>query len=116
MATALGAGNVLIRRWRALVMVAALLVPLTAMAFEIGDDFPGDTFPPGTCIGDCDGDGAVHVAELVTGIRVLLGDALLSACAAIECPDGPGEGVGVFINCTVQAVNNALDGCSAPPQ
>lgn len=61
-----------------------------------------------TCVGDCNGDGAVRIDELVTGVNVGLGNRPLGDCAAFECPDILG---GAIVNCAVAAVNNALLGC-----
>jgi Tol biopolymer transport system component len=70
---------------------------------------PGD----GVCVGDCDGTGAVSVAELVRMVNIALGLQSL-------CPDGtPGCLAGdadcdcdITVEEIVQAVNNALEGCS----
>jgi len=61
------------------------------------------------CVGDCNGDRAVAVNELVTGVNIALGAAALDTCPALQCRDGQPIG----IDCIVQAVNSALDGC--PP-
>ena len=60
------------------------------------------------CVGDCDSDGAVHINELIVGVNIALGVTSVSACPAFECPQYVS---GVFINCAVQAVDNALLGC-----
>jgi hypothetical protein len=65
---------------------------------------------PASCVGDCNGDNAVQINELILGITVLLGDASVSACPAIDC----GEPLGLVINCAIVAVGNALNGCSLP--
>lgn len=63
------------------------------------------------CVGDCDGDGAVSVADLVTGVRISLGAAPLSDCPAFDAtPDGE-----VRIAELVMAVNNTLAGCPPTP-
>lgn len=61
------------------------------------------------CVGDCDGDGAVSIAELVSGIDIALGNLPPAACAAFACSAHNGS-----ISCAVRAVRNALDGCPAP--
>ena len=63
--------------------------------------------PP--CGGDCSGDGAVAISELVTCVNVALG--ARRTCAAC---DGDGNGV-VAINDLIAAVNHALRGCPAAP-
>jgi hypothetical protein len=63
------------------------------------------------CAGDCDGDGAVGVAELVTGVRISLGENPLSQCAAFDVtPDGV-----LRIEELIAGVNAALQGCPATP-
>jgi hypothetical protein len=58
------------------------------------------------CGGDCNGNGRVSVDELVTGVRVTLGEADVAECPAIFCDSGP-----LQIQCIVDAVGNALRGC-----
>jgi hypothetical protein len=62
---------------------------------------------PSGCDGDCDGDGATSVAELIRGVRIALGLAPLGECAAF---DGDGDDQ-VTIAELVRAVAVALDGC-----
>jgi hypothetical protein len=68
------------------------------------------------CVGDCNGDGRVTVAEIVTNVNIALGTTALSACDA-GCPDNPLLPPGAdFIPCLVQMVNNALYGtCAVDP-
>ncbi len=61
------------------------------------------------CVGDCHGDGAVTVDEIVTGVNIALGSAPVSNCPAFDA-DGSGE---VTINELVRAVSFALDVCPA---
>ena len=65
----------------------------------------------GVCVGDCNGDGEVRINELILGVNIALGNAAVSACASF-CPQPLG---GVYINCAVEAVNNALVGCGTAP-
>ena len=60
------------------------------------------------CVGDCDGDGMVRINELITGVNIALGSAEISVCPAFDCPQPL---PGIFIDCAVEAVNNALYGC-----
>ena len=60
-----------------------------------------------TCIGDCDGDGAVVVNELVLGVNIALGSQALSVCPVFHC-DGS-EAVEIYE--LVGAVGYALAGC-----
>jgi hypothetical protein len=61
------------------------------------------------CAGDCNGDGAVAINELITGVNIALGSAPISSCPSF---DGNGDG-NVAINELIAAVNNALNGCPA---
>lgn len=63
------------------------------------------------CVGDCDGDGAVRVNELIRGVNILLGNAALDTCPAF---DSSGDGA-VAVNELIQGVNAALQGCIAGP-
>jgi alpha-tubulin suppressor-like RCC1 family protein len=64
--------------------------------------------PPIPCVGDCNGDGQVTVDELIIGINIALGNALLSACPQF---DQNNDGA-ITVNEIIVAVNNALNGCS----
>jgi arylsulfatase A-like enzyme len=60
------------------------------------------------CPGDCDGDGQVTIAELVSAVGVALGSAPLAQCRAAAGRDGQ-----VGVDALVQAVESALGGCAA---
>jgi hypothetical protein len=63
--------------------------------------------PPAGCVGDCGGDGAVTVDELLTMVNIALGNAPVT-----ECPEGDGSGDGqITVDEILTAVNNALNGC-----
>jgi hypothetical protein len=66
---------------------------------------------PPACVGDCDEKGRVTVDELVVGVNIALGNALLSQCDQFD-KDRNGR---VTVDELVTAVNNALNGCPAPP-
>lgn len=60
------------------------------------------------CGGDCDGDGTVTVAELVTMINVALGERQLD-----DCTPGDADGNGsIEVDDLIRAINHALLGCS----
>ncbi|MGH7786293.1 MAG: hypothetical protein ACRERC_05465 [Candidatus Binatia bacterium] len=61
-----------------------------------------------TCGGDCDGNGAVTVGELIRSVNVALGSAALDSCAASDL-NGNGR---IAINELLAGVNAALSGCS----
>jgi len=63
----------------------------------------------GECPGDCDGDGAVAVSELIQVVNIALGTTPPSAC---DSPSLTADGV-VTVDELVQAVQNDLRGC--PP-
>ncbi len=65
------------------------------------------------CPGDCDGDVNVHVAELVTGVAIALGERPMAACQSFD-QDGDGS---TRVDEMVAAVRAALGGCAAalPP-
>lgn len=83
------------------VLMLLLLAPLSATA-ALG------TAP---CIGDCDGDHAVTVDELILMVNIALGSVAQGACPARRCGD---EQIDISIHCTVAAINNALNGCPGP--
>jgi plastocyanin len=61
------------------------------------------------CSGDCDGDGAVTVNELVLGVNIALGSTAIGLCPSFDA-EGDGE---VTINELITAVSSALNGCLA---
>jgi hypothetical protein len=63
------------------------------------------------CPGDCDGNGTVEIAELITGVRVAQGDVDLQECPAFDVtPDGV-----LRIDELVLGVLSTLAGCPATP-
>jgi uncharacterized repeat protein (TIGR03806 family) len=63
--------------------------------------------PGVACVGDCNGDGAVSIDELVTGVNLALGSPPASVCAAFDLnADGS-----VVISELVAAVSNATGAC-----
>jgi hypothetical protein len=65
--------------------------------------------PETICGGDCDFDGTVAIDELITAVRIALGDAGGALCAAVDLNT---DGV-VSIDELVASVSRALDGCPA---
>jgi hypothetical protein len=59
------------------------------------------------CIGDCDRNGTVVVAEVLRGIRISLGGAATTSCAAFD-PDATGS---VSIDELIGAVHATMNGC-----
>ena len=62
-----------------------------------------------TCAGDCDGNGAVTVDELIKGVNIALGIAPFDRCPSFNTTSS-GE---VTVGELVRAVHNALTGCAA---
>jgi hypothetical protein len=83
------------RQWAA--MAAASLLIATAAS--------------GQCGGDCDGNGAVSIGDLIQAVNISLGRAAIGVCAAGDT-DGDGK---IAINELVAAVRNGLNGCPATP-
>jgi len=63
----------------------------------------------GPCVGDCGSDGRVTVDELLTGVNIVAGFALLDDCPSFDC-NHDGE---VTVDCLVKAVVAAQRGCVA---
>ena len=63
------------------------------------------------CPGDCNGDRAVAINELVTCVGIVLGTVAADACAACDA-DGNGT---VAVNDLVASVGRALNGCDPSP-
>ena len=78
----------------------------TAPAVETASPTP--SIPPTSCAGDCNGDRAVTVNELITGVNIVLGSAALDTCRAF---DRNGDG-SVEIAELIQGVNALLGGCA----
>jgi hypothetical protein len=76
-------------------------------ALGIGAVKIDEAIPP--CPGDCDGDGTARVNELVTGVRIALGELAAEACAGLD-RDGDGQ---VSIAELITAVAALLGGCPA---
>src|SRR5262245_56996265 len=64
-----------------------------------------------SCAGDCNGDGALSVGELQTGIGIALDEAAVPTCSAID-RDGNGA---VRIAELTRAVFARINGCAASP-
>jgi hypothetical protein len=80
------------------------------LAAEALDDMGWNAPIAAKCQADCDGDGRVSIDELITAVRIALGDANLSGCNAVDA-DASGT---VSVNELVAAVGRALDGCTPP--
>jgi len=63
------------------------------------------------CVGDCDADGAVTVAEIVSGVAIALARSSIDACPAM---DANGDST-VSVSELTTAVAFALEGCPPAP-
>jgi hypothetical protein len=59
------------------------------------------------CVGDCGGNGAVTINELIIGVNIALDLRPVADCPSFACTGGNT----VPINCLIQGVNNALGMC-----
>lgn len=75
--------------------------------WQAGDLAAFSLAPELGCVGDCNGDGAVAINELVLGVNIALGSASVLDCRVLDANrDGS-----VAINELITAVGNALMGC-----
>ena len=100
-----GAG--LVDAFAAIEAVAGLATP-TPMPTATAPPTSTATSRPGTCPGDCGGDGAVSVAELITAVRIALGLLDVGACTSVD-QDLSGTATVAEL---VRAVASALSGCN----
>lgn len=68
----------------------------------------GDPFAPIACPGDCNFDGSVSVAELVSAVGISLENTSLALCLD---SDTSGDGA-VTVDEIIRAIRSALDGCA----
>lgn len=88
---------------QALLLIIVLLAAI--------DDPRAVAAPVPICAGDCAGDGVVAIEEVVLGVRIALGEALVAQCAAAD-RDADGT---VAIDELLGAVANLLQGCASTP-
>jgi hypothetical protein len=105
-----GAQNRETVRQEAPVFVVRQIAPLV-LGSMLGLVFlPGATAASAACAGDCGGDGAVSIDELIKVVGIILGEQAGSACAAA---DANGDDA-VAVSDAIAAVNAALGGCPPP--
>jgi hypothetical protein len=63
--------------------------------------------PPPSCPADCNGNGTVEVNEVITAIRIALGESDLGVCPAADL----NRDVGITIDEILAAVRALLEGC-----
>lgn len=90
------------------------LAAITTLMVAVGDvptptvtAVPTATPPLVACAGDCDGNGAVAVNELIAGVNIALDLAAVDLCLACDTDDDSR----VSINELIAAVSRALSGC-----
>src|SRR5262245_48343764 len=83
-----------------------LLAPAMVTCLSVASPRPARA---AACVGDCDGDGAVTVAELVMMVNMALGTEDMSACAT-HAADTNGDGV-ISVNELVSGARAILEGC-----
>ena len=88
--------------------VLNFLLSLTDEEFISNATF-SDPFTAQLCPGDCNGDDAVTINDIIGGVNVALGGAPLAVCLAA---DGNGDGA-VTVDELLAAVNRALSGCTS---
>jgi hypothetical protein len=84
----------------------AVVVPVELSRGNVFDRTGAE--PPAACPGDCNGDGAVTVDELIKGVNIALGTTSGDPCPSF---DTSGDGA-VTITELIAAVNRALTGCA----
>jgi hypothetical protein len=94
------------RRYRATIAVTSQDLPGVEAAVPVDVVLAA----PPSCLGDCDGNGAVTINELITGVNLALAAQQLAQCPAFNRNyDGL-----VTIDELVAAVSNALGRCPSP--
>jgi hypothetical protein len=91
-------GRFLTRRAGNLAVVGGICLLLSGTAAHAQDD---------DCTGDCNDDNMVAINELIIGVNIALDLRPVADCPSFACTGG----TTVPINCLIQAVNNALEGC-----
>jgi hypothetical protein len=68
---------------------------------------------PRMCVGDCNSDGAVAIAELLTMVNIALGNASIAACPAASSWVPIADPYGLGVPDLIKAVTDALYGCAS---
>lgn len=61
------------------------------------------------CAGDCDGDNAVSISELITGVGIALGQLEPSACRALDTNADDSVAIDELIAAVIRALNNCME-------
>ena len=82
----------------------------TLLSFLVGGlSLLGTADVRAACLGDCSGDGAVTVNELVLGVNIAFGSAALDPMCARSMPTATARSRSTS---SIGAVNSALNGCA----
>ena len=81
------------------------------LALLCGSALPAGGIVASTCVGDCDLDARVDIADLVTGVKVVIGEASIDACPSIACDVDDTSSVA----CLIVAVDTAMRNDCVPP-
>ena len=90
---------------KVVVVTLALALAMVACGGASNPTQPGPTAKP--CVGDCNGDGAVTVEELLIAWQIAQGNAPIGVCRSA---DGSGDGA-VTVDELTQAHQHAQTGC-----
>jgi hypothetical protein len=71
--------------------------------------YEADAIPLAACVGDCNGNGAVAIKELVLGVDIALAAQPAGACAAFTSPAGMVD----MAQLIKGVLSKALSGCGA---
>jgi hypothetical protein len=91
-------------------MKARTWLLMSALVLCVASSWTQERAAAQDCVGDCNGDNAVLVGELITGVNIILGSLPLDRCRIL---DRGGDGA-VSIDELIAAVANALVGCASP--
>jgi FG-GAP-like repeat len=68
------------------------------------------TLAPAQCVGDCDGNGAVSIAEIVLGVNIASGISRVGVCSAMDADEDGRVGIDELL----RAIGANLEGCRGP--
>lgn len=85
--------------------------PTPTATATVAGQTPTATPAASLCTGDCNGNGAVTVDEILTMVNIALGNALVSGCPAGDL----NHDNQITVDEILTAVNNALNGCPVLP-
>jgi hypothetical protein len=95
---------------RTLARYGTALLLVSTPAFSVFAETP----PTPCCAGDCNGDGAVVIDDLLTLVDIALdGFTPGRSCACLPACFDPNSSCTVIVDTLIEAVNNAMSGCPA---